>query len=50
VGRAADAKARAPRLIELTWGKPKDPKLTLVGKGVCFDSGGLDIKSADGMR
>jgi leucyl aminopeptidase len=50
VGRAADAKTRAPRLIELTWGKPKHPKLTLVGKGVCFDSGGLDIKSADGMR
>ena len=50
VGRAADAKARAPRLIELTWGRPKDPKLTLVGKGVCFDSGGLDIKPADGMR
>ena len=51
VGRAADAASgRAPRLIELNWGKPKDPKLTLVGKGVCFDSGGLDIKGADGMR
>jgi len=50
VGRAADAKARAPRLIELNWGRPKDPKLTLVGKGVCFDSGGLDIKPAEGMR
>jgi leucyl aminopeptidase len=50
VGRAAEQPARAPRLIELTWGKPKDPRLTLVGKGVCFDSGGLDIKSADGMR
>jgi leucyl aminopeptidase len=49
VGRAAEA-SRAPRLIELTWGKPKHPLLTLVGKGVCFDSGGLDIKSADGMR
>lgn len=53
VGRAADA-ARAPRLIELRWGSPglrKDaPKLTLVGKGVCFDSGGLDIKSPEGMR
>ncbi|MBI5717478.1 MAG: leucyl aminopeptidase family protein [Burkholderiales bacterium] len=47
VGRAS---ARAPRLIELTWGKARDPLLTLVGKGVCFDSGGLDIKSADGMR
>ena len=47
VGRAA---AQAPRLIELTWGKPTAPKLTLIGKGVCFDCGGLDIKSADGMR
>jgi len=47
VGRAA---TRAPRLIELNWGDAKHPKLTLVGKGVCFDSGGLDIKSADGMR
>ncbi|MDQ2778236.1 MAG: leucyl aminopeptidase family protein [Pseudomonadota bacterium] len=47
VGRAA---TRAPRLIELNWGKPKHPRLTLVGKGVCFDSGGLDIKGADGMR
>ena len=51
VGRAADAASgRAPRLIELNWGKPKDPRITLVGKGVCFDSGGLDIKGADGMR
>jgi leucyl aminopeptidase len=49
VGRAAAA-GRAPRLIEFTWGQPKHPKLTLVGKGVCFDSGGLDIKGADGMR
>jgi leucyl aminopeptidase len=47
VGRAA---VQAPRLIELTWGNPKSPRLTLVGKGVCFDSGGLDIKSAEGMR
>ncbi len=47
VGRAA---TRAPRLIELNWGNPKHPKLALVGKGVCFDSGGLDIKGADGMR
>lgn len=47
VGRAA---ARAPRLIELNWGSPRHPRLTLVGKGVCFDSGGLDIKTADGMR
>ncbi|MDT7834544.1 leucyl aminopeptidase family protein [Aquabacterium sp. OR-4] len=49
VGRAA-APERAPRLIELSWGSPKHPRLTLVGKGVCFDSGGLDIKPADGMR
>lgn len=47
VGRAA---VQAPRLIELTWGKPGSPRLTLVGKGVCFDSGGLDIKSPEGMR
>jgi len=47
VGRAA---TREPRLIELNWGNPKHPKLALVGKGVCFDSGGLDIKGADGMR
>ena len=47
VGRAA---TRAPRLIELNWGSPKHPLITLVGKGVCFDSGGLNIKGADGMR
>ena len=46
VGRAA---ARAPRLIELRWGNTGDPKVTLVGKGVCFDSGGLDIKPSSGM-
>ena len=51
VGRAADFKGgRAPRLVELNWGYPKHPRITLVGKGVCFDSGGLDIKGADGMR
>jgi leucyl aminopeptidase len=47
VGRAA---ADPPRLIDLTWGQPRHPKVTLIGKGVCFDSGGLDIKSADGMK
>ena len=47
VGRAA---TREPRLIELNWGSPKHPLITLVGKGVCFDSGGLNIKGADGMR
>ncbi len=48
VGRAADVK-RAPRLIELRWGKPGDPKVTLVGKGVCFDTGGLDLKPESAM-
>jgi leucyl aminopeptidase len=43
------ASSRAPRLIDLTWGDPAHPKLTLVGKGVCFDSGGLDLKSSAGM-
>jgi leucyl aminopeptidase len=41
--------ARAPRLIDLAWGKDSDPKITLVGKGVCFDTGGLDIKNDAGM-
>jgi leucyl aminopeptidase len=49
VGQAA-IEARAPRLIELRWGDRRHPKLALVGKGVCFDSGGLDIKPASGMR
>jgi leucyl aminopeptidase len=40
---------RAPRLIDMTWGKDSDPKITLVGKGVCFDTGGLDIKNDAGM-
>jgi leucyl aminopeptidase len=47
VGRAASA-ARAPRLIDLTWGDT-GPALVLVGKGVCFDTGGLDIKPASSM-
>lgn len=47
VGRASQ---RAPRLIDLRWGDDAYPKVTLVGKGVCFDSGGLDLKSAKGMR
>jgi leucyl aminopeptidase len=46
VGRSA---VNAPRLIDLTWGDPENPKVTLVGKGVCFDSGGLDIKPSTGM-
>ena len=46
VGRAS---TRAPRLADITWGKARNPKVTLVGKGVCFDSGGLDLKGASGM-
>ena len=46
VGRASDD---PPRLIDLRWGRKSDPKVTLVGKGVCFDTGGLDLKSAGGM-
>ncbi|HEX8379597.1 MAG TPA: leucyl aminopeptidase family protein, partial [Allosphingosinicella sp.] len=49
VGRAATAE-RAPRLIELEWGDRRHPRVAIVGKGVCFDSGGLDIKPAAGMR
>lgn len=49
VGRAATAE-RAPRLIELEWGDRRHPRVAIVGKGVCFDSGGLDIKPASGMR
>jgi leucyl aminopeptidase len=41
--------ARKPRLIDISWGKAVDPKITLVGKGVCFDTGGLDIKPDTGM-
>ena len=47
VGRAAE---RAPRLIDLAWGDEAAPKVTLVGKGVCFDSGGLDLKDEAAMR
>ncbi len=47
VGRASE---HAPRLIDLSWGNENHPKVTLVGKGVCFDSGGLDIKPSAGMR
>jgi leucyl aminopeptidase len=43
------ASPRAPRLIDLTWGDPAHPKVTLVGKGVCFDTGGLDLKPSSGM-
>jgi len=47
VGRAS---AKPPCLIDLRWGAVGDPKVTLVGKGVCFDSGGLDIKPSSGMK
>ncbi|WP_076408331.1 M17 family metallopeptidase [Shewanella sp. UCD-KL12] len=47
VGRASENK---PRLIDLTWGDENAPLVTLVGKGVCFDSGGLDLKPGAGMR
>jgi leucyl aminopeptidase len=47
VGRASN---RAPRLVDVTWGEANAPKVTLVGKGVCFDSGGLDLKPASGMK
>ncbi|MBT6119443.1 MAG: leucyl aminopeptidase family protein [Rhodospirillaceae bacterium] len=47
VGRASD---QAPRLVDMVWGKASDPKVTLVGKGVCFDTGGLDLKTAASMR
>ena len=46
VGMASD---RAPRLIDIVWGDPGHPKVTLVGKGVCFDTGGLDLKPSSGM-
>lgn len=46
VGRASP---REPRLIDFTWGSEKHPKVTLVGKGVCFDTGGLDLKNSSGM-
>jgi len=47
VGRAA---AQAPRLVDIVWGEATAPRVTLVGKGVCFDTGGLDLKTASGMR
>jgi len=46
VGRASD---RPPRLIDLRWGSEQAPKVTIVGKGICFDSGGLDIKPSSAM-
>jgi leucyl aminopeptidase len=49
VGRAAD-RANAPRLIEIVWGREDHPRVAVVGKGVTFDTGGLDIKPSAGMR
>jgi len=49
VGKAA-ARTHAPRLIEMEWGDPRHPRIAIVGKGITFDSGGLDIKTASGMR
>ncbi|WP_221795527.1 leucyl aminopeptidase family protein [Aquisediminimonas sediminicola] len=49
VGRAAAA-VHAPRMIELSWGDPAHPVVAIIGKGVCFDSGGLDIKPSSAMR
>jgi len=46
VGKASP---RAPRVIDLTWGDEEAPRVTLIGKGVCFDTGGLDLKTAAGM-
>ena len=46
VGRGSE---RAPRLVDIVWGRPNAPKVTLVGKGVCFDTGGYDLKPAAGM-
>ncbi len=49
VGRAAHPD-RAPRMLEMTWGDPGHPAVAIIGKGVVFDSGGLDIKASAGMR
>ncbi len=47
VGKGSESE---PQLVDIRWGDSKHPKVTLVGKGVCFDTGGLDLKSPDGMR
>ena len=48
--RSAAPARRAPRLVDIVWGDAGAPKVTLVGKGVCFDTGGLDLKPASGMQ
>jgi leucyl aminopeptidase len=50
VHAVGQASPRSPRVIELLWGEPDAPRLTLVGKGVCFDTGGLDLKTASNMQ
>lgn len=47
VGRAS---ARAPRMLHLSWGNPKDPAIALIGKGVCFDTGGVQVKPHSAMQ
>ena len=49
IAAVGQGSSRAPRLIEILWGSPHAPKVTLVGKGVCFDTGGYDLKPASGM-
>jgi leucyl aminopeptidase len=49
VGQAATA-TRAPRMLELTWGDAKHPKLAIIGKGVCFDTGGINLKPSSAVR
>jgi leucyl aminopeptidase len=49
-GERGPGRDRRPRLVDLVWGRDGVPKVTLVGKGVCFDSGGLNLKTAAGMK
>lgn len=49
IAAVGQGSARSPRLIELTWGSPRAPRVTLVGKGVCFDTGGYDLKPSSAM-
>jgi leucyl aminopeptidase len=49
IAAVGQGSARAPQLVEILWGKPAAPKVTLVGKGVCFDTGGYNLKPTSGM-
>ena len=49
IAATSAASPRRPRLIDVTWGPAEAPRVTVVGKGVCFDTGGLDIKSSSNM-